>query len=191
MGLRWRRTVAVCCGDHCVTTVNVRRAAQHSIPAGDLPLRLLHGYDAVRSADDGDDGRRPEALPLPGAHATVRCGRCRRALSRRAAARACRSLHDIVRHCKQWTSSPCACACARAAWLVRGEVQKLVVVISGFDSKTVLERWVFSVETDKSISSDGYVMCPQRHPMMLVLIPLGVRDRVRLYRGAVLVWRSR
>ncbi len=42
-----------------------------------------------------------------------------------------------------------------AAWLVRGEVQKFVVVITGADTKVVLERWVFNVETDKSVRPDG------------------------------------
>lgn len=42
-----------------------------------------------------------------------------------------------------------------SAWLVRGEVQKFVVVITGADTKVVLERWVFNVETDKSVRPDG------------------------------------
>uniref|UniRef100_A0A7S1G3K4 HORMA domain-containing protein n=1 Tax=Bicosoecida sp. CB-2014 TaxID=1486930 RepID=A0A7S1G3K4_9STRA len=42
-----------------------------------------------------------------------------------------------------------------SSWLSRGEVQKLVVVITGVDSGDVLERWVFNVETDKSITASG------------------------------------
>jgi mitotic spindle assembly checkpoint protein MAD2 len=34
-------------------------------------------------------------------------------------------------------------------WLKKGQVQKLVVVISSMKTKDVLERWVFNVETDK------------------------------------------
>lgn len=34
-------------------------------------------------------------------------------------------------------------------WLLRGDVQKLVVVISDAGSKEVLERWVFDVITEK------------------------------------------
>ena len=30
-------------------------------------------------------------------------------------------------------------------------------MITGADSKVVLERWVFNVETDKSVRADGYV----------------------------------
>ena len=35
-------------------------------------------------------------------------------------------------------------------WLMRGDIQQLVVVITGIESKQVLERWVFDVQTDKS-----------------------------------------
>jgi mitotic spindle assembly checkpoint protein MAD2 len=35
------------------------------------------------------------------------------------------------------------------AWLVKGEVQKLVLVVNGVESGEVLERWVFNVETDR------------------------------------------
>jgi len=34
-------------------------------------------------------------------------------------------------------------------WLYAGNVQKLVVVISGMDSKEVLERWNFDIQTEK------------------------------------------
>jgi mitotic spindle assembly checkpoint protein MAD2 len=33
--------------------------------------------------------------------------------------------------------------------LEKGHVQKLIVVVTGVDTKDVLERWVFNVETDK------------------------------------------
>ena len=38
-------------------------------------------------------------------------------------------------------------------------------MITGADSKVVLERWVFNVETDKSVRADGYVdwLFPTRH----------------------------
>lgn len=35
------------------------------------------------------------------------------------------------------------------SWLRTGEVQRLVVVVSGVDSGKTLERWVFAVKTDK------------------------------------------
>lgn len=47
------------------------------------------------------------------------------------------------------------CVCSKTAWLAKGEVQKLVVVITGVESEEVLERWVFNVETDKSVSAAG------------------------------------
>ena len=42
-----------------------------------------------------------------------------------------------------------------ADWLTRGEVQKLVVVITGVDSREVLERWVFNMDTDKAAMAPG------------------------------------
>jgi mitotic spindle assembly checkpoint protein MAD2 len=48
--------------------------------------------------------------------------------------------------------SPCAaCSCPLLLldWLVKGEVQKLVIVINGVTTGDVLERWVFNVETDR------------------------------------------
>lgn len=36
------------------------------------------------------------------------------------------------------------------AWLGKGQVQKFVVVITGLESKEVLERWAFNVITDKA-----------------------------------------
>ena len=34
------------------------------------------------------------------------------------------------------------------AWLLQGDVEKLVLVVTGSDSNQVLERWVFNVETE-------------------------------------------
>ncbi len=42
-----------------------------------------------------------------------------------------------------------------AEWLTKGEVQKLVVVIAGVESKDVLERWVFNIDTDKAAMGPG------------------------------------
>ena len=47
-------------------------------------------------------------------------------------------------------------AVSRAAdWLVKGEVQKLVIVINGVTTGDVLERWVFNVETDRDSVVNG------------------------------------
>ncbi len=42
-----------------------------------------------------------------------------------------------------------------AEWLTRGEVQKLVVVITGVETREVLERWVFTIDTDKAAMAPG------------------------------------
>ena len=42
-----------------------------------------------------------------------------------------------------------------AEWLTKGEVQKLIVVITGVESKEVLERWVFNIDTDKAAMAPG------------------------------------
>ncbi len=44
-----------------------------------------------------------------------------------------------------------------ADWLTRGEVQKLVVVITGVETREVLERWVFNIDTDKAAMGPGCV----------------------------------
>lgn len=36
-----------------------------------------------------------------------------------------------------------------SGWLMDGQVQRLVLVITGADSKQVLERWVFQIDTEK------------------------------------------
>ena len=48
--------------------------------------------------------------------------------------------------------------CSAADWLGRGEVQKLVVVITGVETKEVLERWVLNIETDKAALTPGWVI---------------------------------
>lgn len=40
-------------------------------------------------------------------------------------------------------------------WLTKGEVQKLIVVITGVETKEVLERWVFNIDTDKVALGSG------------------------------------
>jgi len=38
---------------------------------------------------------------------------------------------------------------------MHGQVQKLVIAISSVEGKSVLERWVFDVDTDREVASDG------------------------------------
>eukprot|EP01027_Heterolobosea_sp_BB2_P000218 GEZU01000323.1.p1 GENE.GEZU01000323.1~~GEZU01000323.1.p1 ORF type:complete len:234 (-),score=57.23 GEZU01000323.1:110-724(-) len=40
-----------------------------------------------------------------------------------------------------------------SVWLMEKAIQKLVIVISSVEKKTVLERWVFNVETDKTVTA--------------------------------------
>jgi len=42
-------------------------------------------------------------------------------------------------------------------WLSRAEVQQLVVVFTGIETRQVLERWVFKVETDAAALAPGCV----------------------------------
>lgn len=43
------------------------------------------------------------------------------------------------------------------AWLEKGMVQKLVLVITAVDSEETLERWVFDVDTDQACVNEGCV----------------------------------
>lgn len=36
-----------------------------------------------------------------------------------------------------------------SGWLINGQVDRLVLVVKGVDTKEVLERWVFKIETEK------------------------------------------
>ena len=42
-----------------------------------------------------------------------------------------------------------------SSWLLGGEVQKVVIVITGVNSGETLERWGFNVETDKAVTQNG------------------------------------
>lgn len=42
-----------------------------------------------------------------------------------------------------------------ADWLVRGELQKMVLVITSSETKETLERWTFDLQTDKSVLDGG------------------------------------
>ena len=49
-----------------------------------------------------------------------------------------------------------------AGWLAAGAVKKLVVVLTGVESRETLERWVFHVETDKAALVPGSVAGRER-----------------------------
>lgn len=49
-------------------------------------------------------------------------------------------------------SARCYCY---ADWLVRGELQKMVLVITSSETKETLERWTFDLQTDKSVLDGG------------------------------------
>ena len=44
---------------------------------------------------------------------------------------------------------------AIADWLVRGQLQKMVLVITSSETREVLERWTFDLQTDKSVIDGG------------------------------------
>ena len=49
----------------------------------------------------------------------------------------------------------------RAAWLLAGQLQKMVLVVSSAASKDVLERWTFDVLTDREAAAGQCVQTPQ------------------------------
>lgn len=57
-----------------------------------------------------------------------------------------------------------------AAWLAAGQVQKLVVAITGVESKETLERWVFNVDTDKAALEPGWVSASSTFLTVLQLL---------------------
>jgi len=42
-----------------------------------------------------------------------------------------------------------------SSWLMAGHVQRLVLVIEGVESKAPLERWVFNIQQDQTVTEDG------------------------------------
>ena len=54
--------------------------------------------------------------------------------------------------CVKSHSARCYCY---ADWLVRGELQKMVLVITSSETKETLERWTFDLQTDKSVLEGG------------------------------------
>ena len=50
-----------------------------------------------------------------------------------------------------------------SSWLLGGEVQKVVIVITGVNSGQTLERWGFNVETDKSVTQNGPTLARKSH----------------------------
>ena len=62
------------------------------------------------------------------------------------------------------SSSHLATACSE--WLSKGNVQKLVVAVSGQHSNETLERWVFEVQTDHgALGPCGAVDKPEKEVM--------------------------
>lgn len=42
-------------------------------------------------------------------------------------------------------------------WLLNKDLQKLVLVVTSVDTGEVLERWVFNIEADESVTIDRYI----------------------------------
>ncbi|TYZ62029.1 hypothetical protein PybrP1_011531 [[Pythium] brassicae (nom. inval.)] len=51
-------------------------------------------------------------------------------------------------------------------WLMRGEVQKLVVVVTGVETQEVLERWAFEVHADQSGETNAAAQPKPRKEIM-------------------------
>ncbi|KAH7476365.1 hypothetical protein PRIC1_000372 [Phytophthora ramorum] len=52
-----------------------------------------------------------------------------------------------------------------SSWLVKGEVQKLVLVITGIETQEVLERWAFEVHAENSTTESGGATKPKKEIM--------------------------
>eukprot|EP00644_Phytophthora_capsici_P008027 jgi/Phyca11/20125/fgenesh1_pg.PHYCAscaffold_58_\ len=63
-------------------------------------------------------------------------------------------LNDFFANFLQQLSSPTSPTFA-FDWLLKGEVQKLVLVITGIETQEVLERWAFEVHADNSTNESG------------------------------------
>ena len=59
-----------------------------------------------------------------------------------------------------------------SSWLMAGHVQRLVLVIEGVESKAPLERWVFNIQQDKTVTEDGTRAC--LHGVVRCRCPLGL-----------------
>lgn len=42
-----------------------------------------------------------------------------------------------------------------AEWLEKGAIERLVLILASIASKEVLERWSFTIETDKEATAKG------------------------------------
>lgn len=49
----------------------------------------------------------------------------------------------------------CMITLVSADWLIRGELQKMVLVITSSETREVLERWTFDLLTDKAVVQGG------------------------------------
>lgn len=69
---------------------------------------------------------------------------------------------------------PAPCLTLRPEWLLRGDVQKLVIVVTGTETNETLERWAFNVETDREVVENGcaplVAPCATRFPAGLYRI---------------------
>ena len=45
--------------------------------------------------------------------------------------------------------------CLIPDWLMEGNLQRLVLVITSVGSKEVLERWAFDIEADAAVTAEG------------------------------------
>ena len=57
----------------------------------------------------------------------------------------------------------------RADWIVKGEVQKMVLVITGIETQEVLERWAFEVHSENG-TGDRYICSIVQLLVRLILL---------------------
>ncbi len=112
--------------------------AQRPVPARRVPARLVRAAEALRADDDGDHRPGRRAVPEQRAAADVR--------------RAGRTCFHRQERAGLFASEARA---AGADWLLEGQLQKMVLVVTSIASQEVLERWAFDIQTSRAPAGGG------------------------------------
>lgn len=64
-------------------------------------------------------------------------------------------IHAVCNKCVLCAAHNTKFAVKTADWLMRGELQKMVLVITSSETREVLERWTFDLLTDKAVVHGG------------------------------------
>ncbi len=112
--------------------------AQRPVPARRVPARHVRAAEALRADDDGDHRPGRRAVPEQRAAADVR---------------------RAGRACFHWQEraglSASEARAAGADWLLEGQLQKMVLVVTSIASQEVLERWAFDIQTSRAPAGGG------------------------------------